>query len=72
MFMDFTASICLQVTTLSNFPIPDIVQKLLRLNLNENKVLNVELESAFQQFGEVVVTGEKPDENVKQVRMSYQ
>ncbi len=44
--------------------------KMIEIELKENKVLNVELESAFQQLGEVVVTGEKPDENVKQVRMS--
>ncbi len=42
----------------------------LEVELLANTVLNVEMESAFRQLGEVVVTGEKPDENVTQVRMS--
>jgi outer membrane cobalamin receptor len=44
--------------------------KFVEVELSVSKVLNVELESAFRQLGEIVVTGEKPDENVTQVRMS--
>ena len=44
--------------------------KVFNLDMSENKLLNVELEGAFQQLGEVVITGEKPDENITQVRMS--
>lgn len=42
----------------------------IEVDLTTNKVIDVDLESAFRQLGEVVITGERPDENVTQVRMS--
>ncbi len=40
------------------------------LNIVSTHVLNIELESAYKQLGEITITGDRPDEHVKQVRMS--
>lgn len=45
-------------------------QQRMEIQLTENMSLNVELNNAFQSLGEVVVTAERQDENVRQVRMS--
>jgi hypothetical protein len=42
------------------------------LTLNENKTVNVELISKDQQIEEIVVTAEKPDENITRDQMSFE
>ncbi|NMM49458.1 TonB-dependent receptor [Marinigracilibium pacificum] len=47
-------------------------QKVLDIDLNENKKLNVELDEAGQELDEVVVTGKREDANIEDVTMSQE
>jgi hypothetical protein len=44
--------------------------KNLELNIETNHVVNIELNSAFKQLGEITITAESPDEHVTKVQMS--
>lgn len=42
----------------------------LELTIETNHVVNIELNSAFKQLGEITITAESPDEHVSKVQMS--
>lgn len=52
-----------------NFRFVGYESKTMRIELNENKTINIELAERSYEIGSIVVTGERPDRNVTSVEM---